>query len=131
MARRPNQIPARPPLGKSAVKTASYVGSDEHKVERWWGGLPRAHADATGRASRPGKRKTTICPLVSDADRVRATAWVQKALAAGTFTYTEADKVYPKHIWHRADDGSCWMGFCINTILGQYKGWPVEESELP
>jgi hypothetical protein len=106
------------------------VGSAEHKTQRWWGGLPLGHIDESGVASRPKKQKTTICPLVEETDCQRATRWVQAALSAGQYRYLEGDKDFPKHVWYFEDQiGQLWRGFCFNTVLGEYKGWPIEEDE--
>lgn len=129
MARKPTQIPARPPLDPAKIRIACYVGSEEHKSHRWWGGIPAAFVDEDGSASRAGKQQTTICPLTKDADRVRATVWVQAALVAGQAHFYEGDKDFPKHIWYQDQAGQIWFGFCINSVLGQYKGWPIEEDE--
>jgi hypothetical protein len=129
MARKPSQIPARPPLDAAKIRMARYVGSAEHKERRWWGGLPAAYVDEDGTASRAGKLQTTICPLTKDADRDRATARVQAALFAGQTRFYEGDKDFPKHIWYEDEIGQLWFGFCINSVQGQYKGWPIEEDE--
>ncbi|CAK0752586.1 conserved hypothetical protein [uncultured Gammaproteobacteria bacterium] len=107
---------------------ASYVGSTEHKEERWWGGLPGAPYSKNGIPTRPKKQKTTICPLVKEDDRDRATTWVQEAIVKGQYEFTEGDQDFPKHIWHEADE-KYWFGFCTNPAAGQYKGWPVEKDE--
>lgn len=60
-----------------------------------------------------------------------ATNWVREALTTGRFQWREADKDFPTRIWYRsAYDGRCWTGFCVNTVAGQYKGWPIEEDEF-
>ncbi len=130
MARRPRQLAPRAPLQPAQIATATYVGSAEHKRERWWGGLPQAHVGADGMATRPKKQRTTICPLVADADRQRATHWVRASLDAGQYRYLEGDKTFPGRIWYREpDSGQLWMGYCVNTVQGQYKGWPIAEDE--
>ena len=60
MARRPKQLPPRTPLSPEQIEGASYVGSAEHKVERWWGGLPEGYVGPSGKATRPKKQQTTI-----------------------------------------------------------------------
>ena len=96
---RPQQIRPRPPLTDDQIKAASYVGSAEHKVKRWWGGLPFGWESGTGKATRPKKLHTTICRKVSSADKEEASSWVRAALEAGQFRYFEGDKTYPKHLW--------------------------------
>ena len=130
MARRPSQLRSRIPLSAQQIDTASYVGSSEHKVERWWGGLPQAYVANDGMASRPKKQRTTICPLVQPEDRRDATLWVRAALAAGQYRYLEADKDFPARIWYRVPETrQLWMGYCVNGILGQYKGWPIDGED--
>jgi hypothetical protein len=84
--------------------------------------------DINGKASRPKKQKTTICPLLGEDDRKMATEWVQRALEERKYRFYEGDKDFPKHIWYYADD-QCWFGYCINSVAGQYKGWPIGEDE--
>lgn len=61
---------------------------------------------------------------------MQATAWVRAALAAGQMKYLEADKDFPARIWYReAEIGQIWMGYCVNSIAGEYKGWPISEDE--
>lgn len=129
MVKRPAQLAPRAPLSPEQIQSARYIGSPEHKVERWWGGLPEVHVDIDGVARRPGKQLTTICPLVSDAERDMATGWVQQALITGQLRYYEGDKVFPKRLWYRDSYGQVWTGFCVNSVLGQYKGWPVDEED--
>lgn len=128
-AKRPKQLPTRYPLTPELIEAAHYLGSAEHKAERWWGGLPEAYVPPDGEASRPKKQCTTICPLTTSADRDRATGWVREALANNQIKYVEADQDFPKHIWYREVTGQVWRGFCTNTAAGQYKGWPIQEDE--
>ncbi|HMJ05344.1 MAG TPA: hypothetical protein VK474_03720 [Chthoniobacterales bacterium] len=127
---KPRQSPIRRPLLEQQIVTAAYVGSAEHKTERWWGGFPKAYVGADGAAHRPGKQLTTICPKVNEQERDTATGWVRQALRQGQLRYYEGDKDFPKHIWYRDDEGQPWFGFCVNSVQGHYKGWPAEEYEL-
>ena len=127
---RPRQIPIRPPLSEEQINSACYVGSAEHKSKRWWGGLPHGYVNQSGEAIRPKKQQTTICPLITEAERLAATIWVQNALRAGQVKYYESDKDFPARIWYRdAATNKIWIGYCLNSVLGQYKGWPADESE--
>ena len=107
---------------------ASYTGSDEHKDEWWWGGPPMGRQLPGGRVGRRGKQDTTVCPLTSVRDQVRATGWVRSAIAARQCVFVEADKMFPKKVWYEAD-GRIWMGSCTNSISGEYKGWPIGKEE--
>ena len=110
------------------AERASYTGSEEHKTKRWWGGLPGVRYDKDGNAVRYKRQKTTICDLVTEADRRRATEWVRAAIRSGQYKFLEGDQDFPKHVWYQAD-GRGWFGFCTNPAAGEYKGWPMEEDE--
>lgn len=128
--RRPAQVAPRSPPAEEQIRHATYVGSAEHKERRWWGGLPRAHRGADGEATRPRKQHTTICPLVATQDRAMASGWVQEALRSGRYRFLEADQAFPSRIWYKQPEtGQLWLGYCINTVAGHYKGWPIEEAE--
>ena len=107
---------------------ASYVGSGEHKASGWWGGLPASKQLPGGKVGRRKKQITTVCPLTTEQDRHRATEWVRGAITAGQYKFFPADKRFPKKVWFKAD-GQIWYGFCTNSELGQYKGWPIDEEE--
>lgn len=126
---RPTQLPPRADLTAEEIKAASYVGSSEHKVQRWWGGLPGAWEGPDGVATRPGKAHTTICRRTTEAERDEASGWVRDALSSGQFRYFEGDKTFPKHIWYKDNGGQFWFGFAVNQIKGTYKGWPISEAE--
>ncbi len=132
--KRPKQEPApKTPSTRDLAglaKRARYVGSPEHKVVRWWGGLPEIKTGQDGRAlPRAKKQRTTICPLVDDADRERATEWVREAIKAGQVEFLEGGGDFPRYVWYEAD-GRGWEGRCVNAGTGDYKGWPMEEDEL-
>jgi hypothetical protein len=126
---RPRQIPPRTPLSKEQIEQANYVGSPEHKITRFWGGLPKGWIGADGEAKRPKRQKTSICHLKTEDERQKASMWVQAALNAGQLRYCDGDGAFPKHIWHCDDKGQFWFGFAINQVLGTYKGWPITEAE--
>lgn len=122
--KRPRQIVIRQrTVGELATlaQRAVYLGSSEHKNKRWWGGRPEA-------GNRAEWQTTTIYPLTTEDDRIRATGWVQTAINAGQCRFSQEDKNFPKWIWHEAD-GQIWMGYLVNDGLGQYKGWPIDEVE--
>jgi len=126
---RPRQIPPRDELTEADIAAAHYVGSAEHKTQRWWGGLPGAFIGKDGLAHRPGRQLTTPCPRTTEAQRQEASGWVREALAARQFRYYEGDGTYPKHLWYQSADGQYWFGFAVNQRLGSYKGWPIDEEE--
>ena len=129
MAKRPKQLPSRPPLTTAQIDAAAYVGSAEHKAFRWWGGLPGAFAGSSGKATRPKKQDTTICPLTREADRDMATEWVREALTTGQMRWYEGAQDFPNHIWYKQENGQLWFGRSVNSVRGQYKGWPIDEEE--
>ena len=127
--RQPNQIGVRqrtPAELTELSERAEYVGSPEHKLERWWGGLPMGRQLPGGRVGRPGKETTTICRLTRKADRAMATEWVRAAILLGQCRFYESDRDFPKKVWYEAD-GQIWMGLLVNAGPGEYKGWPICE----
>jgi hypothetical protein len=114
---------------KALAARATYLGSSEHKVGRWWGGLSNVRFKDDGTPTRPKKQKTTICPLASESDRDQATIWIRCAIENGQYKFAEGDKDFPQLVWHKVD-GQSWFGRCINSAAGHYKGWPVDEGEI-
>ena len=130
--RRPIQRRTREPLSlagrRNLAARARYVGSPEHKVGRWWDGLPKARQLPGGRVGRRGRQTTTVCPLTTDQDRKSATDWLREAIVAGQYRFVESDRDFPKRVWFRAQ-GRIWCGHCVNPSAGHYKGWPIDEDE--
>ena len=130
--KRPKQRPVRVLSQEERDVLASravYTGSPEHKGAGWWGGLPTARDLGDGRIGRPNREVTTRCPLTGVKDKARATTWVQEAIKVGQYRYFEGnDEGFPNRIWYEAD-GTIWIGWCINRISGEYKGWPIDEDE--
>ena len=110
------------------AERAVYTGSPEHKLYRWWGGLPMGRQLTGGRVGRPNKQSTTICPLTRESDRDMATEWVRAAIRLGQCRFYESDSNFPKKVWYEAK-GQIWRGECINAGLGEYKGWPICKEE--
>jgi hypothetical protein len=127
-AQQPSRKPSSPEERRALAARAEYVGSTEHKDQWWWGGVPGVRYDKRGNPARPKRQKTTICRLVSEQDREKATGWIRRAIESGQFKYVEGDQDFPKHVWYQAE-GRDWFGFCVNSIAGQYKGWSLEEGE--
>ena len=105
-----------------------YVGSSEHKLERWCGGLPRARQLPGGQVGRRKRQTTTICPLCTEQDRDHATRWVRNAIVTGQYRFFESDQGFPKKVWYEAQS-RIWLGYCVNPGSGEYKGWPIDEGE--
>ncbi len=113
---------------RALASRARYVGSPEHKLGRWWGGLPGARQLPGGRVGRRGRQTTTVCPLNTEEDRTLATEWLRKAIVAGQYRFVEAGQDFPRRVWFEAR-GRVWCGFCVNPAAGDYKGWPIDEAE--
>ena len=131
MVKRPKQRKVLQPTDDELTELsecATYVGSEEHKEVRWWNGNPRGRQLSGARVGRPGKQTTTICPLTCVEDRDKATSWVRAAIVAGQYRFYESDKKLPRKLWYEAE-GQVWMGLSINSVLGQYKGWPIDRRE--
>lgn len=93
----------------AAAGRATYVGSPEHKEMR--------RADASR------------CPKELAFDAALFTQWLQAAITAGHIA-GPVESGLPRYVWHR-EETFVFQGRLTNSGLGQYKGWPVEESELP
>ena len=129
----PDQLGKRPSMSATELnelaERASYVGSPEHKLKRWWGGQPGLWKRRGGRLKRPKRQHTTPCPLHTAEDQKIATGWVREAIRQRHFEYVEGDQDFPKKLWHIDDEGRMWQGTCINRTTGEYKGWPEIEVE--
>ena len=77
------------------AQRAVYLGSHEHKNQK-----------------RAEWQTTTICPLTTETDRIRATGWVKIAIKSRQCRFSQEDKNFPKWIWHEAD-GQFWMGYLV------------------
>ena len=126
---RPKQLTARAPLSSEEIAQACYVGSPEHQIKKFWGGLPQAWIGTDGEAKRPMRQKTSICHRTSEVQREEASAWVRAALQLEQFRYCDGDGAFPKHIWYCDSTGQFWSGFAVNQTAGTYKGWPITEAE--
>lgn len=68
--------------------------------------------------------------MVTVEERDIATSWVKAAIEARQYRFREGDKDFPKHIWYRdVANSQVWFGYCLNGVLGEYKGWPIDEEE--
>lgn len=130
--KRPVQRAMRKPMTlaerRDLAARARNVGSPEHKVRRWWGGLPRARQLPGGQVGRRGQQTTTVCPLSTEEDRTLATKWLRMAILAAQYRFVEADQDFPKRVWFEVR-GRVWCGYCVNPFAGDYKGWPIDEDE--
>ena len=90
--------------------------------------MPKVRIRSDGKARRPKKQQTTICPLLSKEDQKLATEMVREAIRKGEFKIVAGNEKFPDRIWHREKNGNCWEGRCINRTTGEYKGWPISED---
>ena len=127
--KRPTAYTHPPADVERLAQAARYVGSSEHKIGRWWGGQGKPPASGGG-LRRPRKQLTTVCPLRAPEDQTKATGWIREAIAAGRYLFIEGDKRFPKHVWHESADGGRWIGRCLNSVSGEYKGWPAGAGEI-
>lgn len=98
------------------AQRASYVGSSEHKSYPSFAGPPRLRADAS-----------KCDPGLADQDEL--TKWLRASIAAGRIGAPwEGD--FPRYVWHPRDE-VIYEARLVNQELGQYKGYPLEDSEWP
>jgi len=89
---------------------AAYVGSPEHK-------LPNARSDAT------------LCPPELESRQPELTGWIKNAIAQGCCGgFMEG--AFPRYVWHK-EGGRFFEGRLTNQVLGEYKGYPIDLSEVP
>lgn len=98
-------------------KEARYVGSPEHKDRPTFAGHPRPRADAS------------ICdPDLADSQH-ELTQWLREAIQQGCVG-APWEGHYPRYVWYRKDD-VVYEGRLVNRGNGEYKGYPLEQSEWP
>ena len=126
--KRPARIPQRHPQSDAEVeefaRDASYVGSPEHKAKRWWGGRPETRIGKDGKARRPGKQLTTICPLGTSGDLLRATKWIREAIRQRRFRFVEGDKRFPSEAAPQTDKACTALPLGANLPEASYLSQP-------
>ena len=100
-----------------AIAAVRYVGSPEHKKGTSFAGVPRTRADSS------------ICPARFASRQDELTEWLRAAIRLG-LTGTPKLGIYPRHVWCH-EEGQWFEGRLTNQGLGEYKGWPVTEEEVP
>lgn len=113
------RAPSAPPRGVdlgAAAETAAYVGSPEHKIGPSGAGGARLRSDAS------------VCPSeLHDVEEL--TSWLREGLSAGRCGGMW-ESGYPRYVWVEKDDR--WFEARLtNRELGEYKGYPLSESETP
>ena len=95
----------------------SYVGSAEHKTYPSAAGAPSPRADATK------------CDPLLHGRFQELTDWLRRAVAAGAVG-SLWDGAFPRYVWVRVG-GTWYEGRLVNREQGTYKGYPIDQSELP
>lgn len=94
-----------------------YIGSPEHKDTPSFAGQPKPRADASRCDPQLAGRQT----LVTD--------WLRRAIRRGDISaFREGD--FPRYAWHREGD-VVYEARLVNQVLGEYKGYPLNETEWP
>ena len=111
--------PSAPPQGVdvgSAASQATYIGSPEHKVGTSGGVGAHLRSDAS------------VCPSdLHDLDQL--TSWLRDGIRTGRCGGVwEAG--FPRYVWVERE-GQWFEGRLTNRELGEYKGYPLAESEAP
>jgi hypothetical protein len=107
-----------PPVGVNLAQVAEraqYVGSPEHKDAPSFAGQPRPRSDAS------------IC--ARDLTQEIVQGWLRAAILRGaTSAFWEGD--FPRYVWFKTDNVA-YEGRLINSVTGEYKGWPLTRDEWP
>ena len=102
---------------KSLAKTATYVGSPEHKTYPSESGPPRLRRDASrcdpSFRERVGEIQETLRESIEEG-RVGA-PWSNR---------------FPQYVWGYID-GVCYEARSVNSASGTYKAYPLQEEEIP
>lgn len=116
-----NKERVSPPSGldwPTLVQQAIYIGSPEHKTR------PFGHF-RTGQLRANGASK---CPNnLNDPDEI--TGWLRDALEKGDMG-GDWEENYPHLVWVRRGDHR-FEGRLVNRVLGQYKGYLLDDDEEP
>ena len=99
------------------VHRIRYVGSPEHKRGLAFTGPPKL------------KYGNNICPSQLNQEQQGLTKWLQDALSRG-WVASPVEGGFPRYIFAKRE-GKWFQGRLTNLEKGEYKGWPVEESEVP
>jgi hypothetical protein len=99
------------------AERATYIGSPEHKDTPSFAGQPRPRADAS------------ICDRELTEDRERVTQWLKTAIERGA-TGGMWEGNFPRYAWYK-DGDTVYEARLVNCELGEYKGYPLNETEWP
>ena len=100
-----------------AAARATYRGSPEHKT-----------APSAAGAFHP-KAGNSLCPPELANAQPELTQWLRAAIAAGRAGAPLLGG-FPRHAWARHEE-QWFEARLTNEGNGEYKGWPIDEDELP
>lgn len=96
------------------AQEASYIVSTEHKTHLTGAGPGRLRSDASK------------CPKELQLEQV--TDWLKMAIRKGDISATL--DLFPEYVWIRIE-GQVFEARLSNSVLGQYKGYPILDNEAP
>jgi hypothetical protein len=96
---------------------AHYHGSPEHKRHPSFAGPPAPRATAS------------LCDPRFANQQELLTHWLREAIENGQVS-SRWDGDFPRNVWIRKE-GVVYEGRLVNQGTGAYKGWPLEEFEVP
>jgi hypothetical protein len=94
------------------AQEASYIVSTEHKT----------HLTGPGRLLSDASK----CPKELQLEQV--TDWLKMAIRKGDISATL--DLFPEYVWIRIE-GQVFEARLSNSVLGQYKGYPILDNEAP
>lgn len=96
-----------------------YIGSPEHKKGKTYAGHPRPRADASQ------------CPEKFNKSPRRPLKWLQDALRSGCVG-APWEQGFPRYVWYYdKGDETFYEARLSNAGNGAYKGYPLNEDEVP
>lgn len=98
----------------AAADQAAYVGSGEHKTYPSSAGRPVRRLDASK------------CDPRDHGDFSQLTEWLRNAIRSGSVGDWEGG--FPRYVW-TLRNGHYYEARLTNSVLGQYKGYPLTEDE--
>lgn len=97
------------------AEKVTYVVSPEHKDYLTSAGPGRLRSDASA------------CPRGLDFDDVLQ--WLRDAVREGQLS-AQVEGDFPRYAWRRVE-GQIYEARLSNSVLGQYKGYPIQDEEAP
>lgn len=112
-------VPANVDLEAVAAR-ATYIGSRDHKNIPSYAGPPGLRPDAS------------CCPVELSRELDRVVSWLRDGIRRGLTggPWEGKSPGFPRYVWYK-DGATVYEGRLVNREMGQYKGYPLEESEWP